>query len=104
MISNKFPVANGAQFCYPPAVPQHSDFDIPMLRGPVILTHLLLARYVRDGDRVVDATCGNGNDTLLLAELCGRNGHVWGFFQNLFLWNSAGVFLNCRGIIFLSFN
>ncbi|MEI6213412.1 MAG: class I SAM-dependent methyltransferase [Desulfuromonadales bacterium] len=50
-----------------------------MLRGPVILTHLLLARYVRDGDRVVDATCGNGNDTLLLAELCGRNGHVWGF-------------------------
>jgi SAM-dependent methyltransferase len=28
---------------------------------------------------VVDATCGNGNDTLLLARLVGEGGRVWGF-------------------------
>ncbi|KAB0667479.1 methyltransferase domain-containing protein [Oryzomonas japonica] len=55
--------------------PQH----IPLLRGPVPLTHLLLRHFVRSGDRAVDATCGNGNDTLLLAELVGPTGRVWGF-------------------------
>lgn len=53
--------------------------DIPLLRGPVPLAHLLLRHFVRPGDRAVDATCGNGNDTLLLAELVGPNGRVWGF-------------------------
>jgi tRNA A58 N-methylase Trm61 len=28
---------------------------------------------------VIDATCGNGHDTLLLAELAGRSGRVWAF-------------------------
>lgn len=53
--------------------------DIPLLRGPVPLAHLLLRHFVRPGDRAVDATCGNGNDTLLLAELVGTGGKVWGF-------------------------
>ncbi len=53
--------------------------DIPLLRGPVPLTHLLLRHFVRSGDRVVDATCGNGNDTLLLAKLGGAGGRVWAF-------------------------
>lgn len=52
---------------------------IPALRGPVPLSHLLLDSFVRDGHRVVDATCGNGHDTLLLARLVGDGGHVWGF-------------------------
>ena len=58
-----------------------SDFPttIPALRGPVPLSHLLLPSFVRDGQHAVDATCGNGNDTLLLARLVGANGHVWGF-------------------------
>lgn len=51
----------------------------PLLRGPVPLGHLLLRRFVRNGDRVVDATCGNGKDTLLLAELVGPSGTVWAF-------------------------
>jgi predicted methyltransferase len=34
---------------------------------------------VRPGDTVVDATCGNGYDTLFLAELVGESGNVWGF-------------------------
>ena len=31
------------------------------------------------GETVVDATAGNGNDTLFLAELVGENGHVYAF-------------------------
>ncbi len=54
-------------------------FTIPALRGPVPLSHLLLRNFVHDGHRAVDATCGNGNDTLLLADLVGDRGHVWGF-------------------------
>jgi len=53
--------------------------DSPLLRGPVPLAHLLLRHFVRPGDRAVDATCGNGNDTLLLAELVGTAGRVWAF-------------------------
>lgn len=53
--------------------------DMPPLRGPVALSHLFMRQFVRPGDRVVDATCGNGNDTLLLAELVGSDGCVWAF-------------------------
>ena len=53
--------------------------SIPALRGPVPLSHLFLHTLVRSGDNVVDATCGNGHDTLLLAHLVGATGHVWGF-------------------------
>ncbi len=49
------------------------------LRGPVPLCHLLLQSMLHDGDQVVDATCGNGHDTLLLARLVGSVGRVWGF-------------------------
>jgi hypothetical protein len=34
---------------------------------------------IRLGDRVVDATCGRGRDTLFLAELVGNSGEVWAF-------------------------
>lgn len=50
-----------------------------LLRGPVALTHLLLRHYILPGSQLVDATCGNGKDTLLLAELAGTDGHVWAF-------------------------
>ncbi|MDD2542157.1 MAG: class I SAM-dependent methyltransferase [Desulfuromonadaceae bacterium] len=53
--------------------------SIPALRGPVPLAHLFLHSFVRDGHTVIDATCGNGHDTLLLARLVGTRGHVWGF-------------------------
>lgn len=53
--------------------------SIPALRGPVPLSHLFLRSFVQDGHRTVDATCGNGHDTVLLARLVGPRGHVWGF-------------------------
>jgi ubiquinone/menaquinone biosynthesis C-methylase UbiE len=49
------------------------------LRGAVPLSHFYLRQRVRPGDMVLDATCGNGNDTLLLAELAGEEGRVWAF-------------------------
>lgn len=34
---------------------------------------------VKEGDICIDATMGNGNDTLLLSELCGTSGQVLAF-------------------------
>ncbi|MDK2823240.1 MAG: hypothetical protein PWQ67_1522 [Clostridia bacterium] len=42
-------------------------------------THFLIKNVVKPGDSVVDATAGNGNDTLLLASLVGENGKVYAF-------------------------
>ena len=39
-------------------------------------THLLISSFVGVGDYCVDATCGNGNDTLFLAKLVGKTGLV----------------------------
>ncbi len=41
--------------------------------------HRYLARYLQSGDWALDATAGNGHDTLFLAEQVGPNGHVWAF-------------------------
>ncbi|GIN57649.1 rRNA methyltransferase [Lederbergia ruris] len=46
-----------------------------------ILTYVrtLLTRTVQKDDMVVDATVGNGHDTVFLAKLVGENGKVYGF-------------------------
>lgn len=38
-----------------------------------------ISARVSEGDLVVDATCGNGRDTLFLAELVGKTGKVFSF-------------------------
>jgi predicted methyltransferase len=40
---------------------------------------ILLEKAVKHGDTVVDATIGNGHDTLFLANLVGEDGRVYGF-------------------------
>lgn len=50
-----------------------------MLDSALTFTQSLINRTVEPGDTVIDSTVGNGNDTLLLAELVGENGHVIGF-------------------------
>lgn len=35
--------------------------------------------YIKKGDTVVDATCGTGQDTIVLAEAVGEGGKVYGF-------------------------
>ena len=56
-----------------------NQLTLPLVRGPVPLTHMLLQRFVQPGSLAVDATCGNGKDTLQLAALVGPTGHVWAF-------------------------
>ncbi len=43
------------------------------------LAHQLMRQTLQPGDRVVDATLGNGHDTFFMAELVGPSGHVIGF-------------------------
>jgi len=43
------------------------------------LVHHFLSELILDGDHVVDATCGNGYDTIELLKLVGAQGRVDGF-------------------------
>lgn len=45
----------------------------------VTLSHLYASSVIRPNDVVIDATCGNGNDTIFLAEAVGNGGKVYGF-------------------------
>lgn len=45
----------------------------------VEITHEVLKKYVTEGDFCIDATVGNGHDTVFLASLCGKTGKVLGF-------------------------
>ena len=52
------------------------------LRDPVKLTdevHAILRDHVHPGDVAVDATAGNGHDTVALARLVGPSGHIYAF-------------------------
>lgn len=64
-------------FCYPLTMHKHPSNQY--IRGPVPLLHLLLQQFLKDGDVAVDATCGNGKDTIVMSSLVGENGHIWGF-------------------------
>lgn len=43
------------------------------------VSHRLISAAVGPGDTVVDATCGNGHDTVFLAQLVGEEGRVLAF-------------------------
>ena len=49
------------------------------LRSARYLAADALERAIRPGDRVIDATLGNGHDTCMLAALVGEQGRVYGF-------------------------
>ena len=50
-----------------------------MLKNAVELSHFYLQQFVKSGSFAVDATCGNGGDTVFLANLVGEKGLVYGF-------------------------
>lgn len=50
-----------------------------ILINALTLSHSYAKKTVKPGDIVVDATCGKGRDTILLAGLAGENGHVYAF-------------------------
>ncbi len=43
------------------------------------LAHRLISEVLQPGDTAIDATVGNGHDTLFLARRVGETGHVYGF-------------------------
>lgn len=52
----------------------------PLFQSHLDLAHSYWERLVEAGDNIVDATCGNGHDTLKLALLAfkGGDGRLWG--------------------------
>jgi 16S rRNA C1402 N4-methylase RsmH len=49
------------------------------LEGVLPFARSLLRTFCKSGDIAIDATCGNGHDTLLLSTLVGSTGHVYAF-------------------------
>lgn len=47
--------------------------------NPVETVKKIISYYVKENQIVLDATVGNGNDTLFLAKLVGKMGKVYGF-------------------------
>lgn len=60
--------------------------------------HAVLRRSIISGDIAIDATAGNGHDTLLLAELVGVEGRVFAFDNQLAAINSAKQRLQHAGL------
>ncbi len=50
-----------------------------MLQTALHFSHTLLEEILQPGDHVIDATMGNGYDTLFMAEKIGRTGRVYSF-------------------------
>lgn len=49
------------------------------MKSPLAFNHALLKDYIEPGDKVIDATVGNGKDFLFLSKLVGAEGKVTGF-------------------------
>jgi 16S rRNA C1402 N4-methylase RsmH len=49
------------------------------LEGVLPFARTLLRSFCLQGDIAIDATCGNGNDTLYLSKLVGKDGQVFAF-------------------------
>lgn len=52
---------------------------LTLFDSPLKFSHQLLDHHVVKGDEVIDATVGNGNDTVKLSSLVGKVGKVHGF-------------------------
>ena len=50
-----------------------------MLQSPLRFSHKIIKQALVSGDTVIDATVGNGNDTVVLAKAVGSMGKVYGF-------------------------
>ncbi|MCX7709600.1 MAG: methyltransferase domain-containing protein [Clostridia bacterium] len=50
-----------------------------ILKNSLNQSHDIVRSVVQEGDTVIDATTGNGNDTVFLAELVGASGKVYSF-------------------------
>lgn len=74
-----------------------------LLKNALEMNHFILKQHIKLNDTVIDATMGNGNDTLLLAKLVGESGVVHAFdiqqsaIENTTkLLENAGCFNQCK--------
>ncbi len=72
-----------------------SDFQFPP--RPTSLVQDLLAGLIEPGDVVVDATAGNGHDTVFLAKWVGESGRVLAFDVQQAALDSAAVRVAAEG-------
>lgn len=49
------------------------------MKGIIQYSHDLLSKSLAPGDLAIDATCGNGHDTVILSDLVGEKGKVLAF-------------------------
>lgn len=55
------------------------NISIEQFHKAVSIARLFMDQVVREGDKVIDATMGNGHDTLYLAQKVGPKGKVYAF-------------------------
>jgi len=55
------------------------DLSFKYFTNATNMANELMSKRVKKGDIVIDATVGNGNDTIFLSELVGDMGKVYGF-------------------------
>ncbi len=60
-----------------------------IFNNPSDICDFYIENIIKEGDRVVDATVGNGNDTLKLSNAVGKTGCVYGFDIQMDAINSA---------------
>ncbi|QOX64490.1 methyltransferase domain-containing protein [Anoxybacterium hadale] len=77
-----------------------------LITKPTALSLKIIEEYIKPGDIVVDATAGNGHDTLALAKLAGTGGKVYAFDvqplaleQTKTLLEKEGYFHNCTLVL-----
>lgn len=70
-----------------------------LVTKPTALSLKILSEYVSEGDAVIDATVGNGHDTLALVKLVGGSGKVYAFDVQEFAINNTKRLLEQEGLI-----
>lgn len=68
------------------------------LKNAVLLAKNILKDSLNIGDKVIDATLGNGNDALFLAQLVGNEGFVYGFDVQQIAIDNSNARLESNGI------
>lgn len=69
------------------------------IKKPLIMARQFISNHVSNGDHVVDATAGNGWDTLLLAQLVGNGGKVFAFDIQKEALTSTRELLEVKGLL-----
>ncbi len=65
----------------------------------LVYCHSKIAEVVEKGDHVLDATCGNGKDTLFLANCVGNEGKVYAFDIQKEAISKASYIIEKQGVL-----